>query len=293
MGMKVAPAEMKPVSGIFAIDTVVLEELMEITGSVTVNGVTYSSDNVVLELETIASLTLAEQQGRKRVLGDLMEAMLVNLFESDKNIWPQLIEKGVDLAVRKHLLVYLEDPEAQELVEEYGIGGIIQEPVMGDYAYLVSTNLGGDKTNWFVDKTVTHALLEEEGRWKKTVTVEYNYPHPDGKYSAFVTRFRDWLRLYVPAGSELIASDGFEDSFGGGSEKGKDYFDGFLTLGPGESKTVTFSYYLPDGVIVAGEPYTLLIQKQPGIETETHIIQVPDASQEIELIKDYKYEFEL
>ncbi|KKU58013.1 MAG: hypothetical protein UX79_C0002G0024, partial [candidate division WWE3 bacterium GW2011_GWB1_47_11] len=79
-----APWEVKPVEGFIAIDTDVVRELLEVTGPVTVNGVTFTADNVVLELEKIASLSLQEQIGRKRVLGDLMEGMLVNVFESDK-----------------------------------------------------------------------------------------------------------------------------------------------------------------------------------------------------------------
>ncbi len=287
------PSEIKPVSGVFAIDTVVVAELLDVTGPVTVNGVTYNSENVVLELEKIASLSLAEQAGRKKVLGDLMQAMLINLFESEKGLWAELIEKGIDLAIRKHILINLDSPEAQELIEKYDLGGIIEDPVEGDYAYVVSTNLGGDKTNWFVEKEVTHILAEENGRWKKTVTIDYTYPQPSAEYSPFITQFKDWVRVYVPEGSELISSEGIQDSFGGGSEKGKDYFDGFLTIDPGESKTVVFEYYLPEGVVVSGEPYNLLIQKQPGIEEEKHIIQVPGASQEIELFKDHTFTAEL
>jgi len=63
-----------------------------------------------------------------------------------------------------------------------------------------------------------------------------------------------------------------------------------LTLGPEETKTVTFKYYLPDGVVVSGEPYKLLIQKQSGIVSEIHTVQVPGASAEIELTKDYNYQ---
>lgn len=290
MAGRVIPSEIKPVSGVIAIDTNVLAELMDITGPVIVNGITYAPDNVVLELEKLANLTLAEQSGRKRVLGYLMQSMLVNVFESEKSLWSRLIEKIVELSVRKHILVNLDSVEAQELVEKYGLGGTITDPVVGDYAYVVSTNLGGDKTNWFVKKDVTHTLEQVDGRWMRSVRIDYSYPQPSAEYAPFVKRFRDWVRVYVPSGSELISAEGIEDTFGGGSEKGKDYFDGFLTLGPDETKTVTFKYYLPEGVVVSGEPYKLLIQKQSGIVSETHTVQVPGASAEIELTKDYNYQ---
>src|SRR3990172_10867844 len=51
MAGRIDPVEIKPVDGIFAIDTQVISELLEVTGPVTVNGITYTKDNVVLELE--------------------------------------------------------------------------------------------------------------------------------------------------------------------------------------------------------------------------------------------------
>ncbi len=288
MAGTVDPVEIKPVNGVFAIDTQVIKELLEVTGPVTVNGVTYSSDNVVLELERIASLTLSEQVGRKRVLGDLMEAMLVNLFESDKNLWPKLIEKGADLATRKHVLIYFFDPAAQALVEKYNLAGRIDNTHTGDYAYVVSTNLGGDKTNWFVTKDVEHILAKEGARYVRTVSVTYNYPQPAAEYGPFVKKFRDWVRVYVPQGSELISVEGSSDSFDGGLERGRTYFDGFIELAPTETAKVVFKYYLPDGVIPNGN-YSLYIQKQPGINTETHVVRIGDSTKEFELAKDVKY----
>ena len=294
LAMPLNPSVIKPVDGVFAIDTVVLEELMEITGPVAVNGFTYDSENVVLELEKLASLTLKEQAGRKNILGQLMQAMLINVFESDGNLWPPLIEKGIDLAVRKHVLVFVNDEEAQALLEGYNLAGRIAPSKEGiDYAYAVSTNLGGDKTNWFVNKKVTHVLEELDGRIIRTVKIGYKYDQPEDKYAVFAKRYQDWLRLYVPEGSELIETVGFENSFtnssGGGVELDKTYFDGFLALAPGETKEVSFRYYLPGDFSLAKDKYVLHIQKQPGIESEVHVIEVAGVSEEFGIEKDFIY----
>ncbi len=288
------PDEIKPVDGVIAIDTVVLEELMDITGPVTVSGFTYTSDNVVLALERLASLALREQAGRKAVLGKLMQAMLINVFESENNLWPSLIEKGIDLASRKHILVYMNDPEAQRLLEAYNFAGQVLPTESGeDYAFVVSTNLAGDKTNWFVRKAVTHTLLKDGTHWVKDVKITYTYDQPSPEYAPFVKRYQDWLRLYVPEGSELLSSDGFEYSFGGGNELGKTYFDGFLGLGPGEVKTVEFRYQLPDDVIDTDGTYKLVLQKQPGIDTEEHTVKLPGYSETLTLTKDVIFEHSL
>lgn len=291
MAGRIDPYEIKPVDGIFAIDTNVISEILDVTGPVTVNGITYTKDNVVLELEKIASLALAEQANRKRVLGDLMQGMLVNVFESDSNLWPKLIDKGVDLAIRKHISVYVFDPEVQSLADKYGLGGRIKENVDGDYAMLVSTNLGGDKTNWFTSKEVTHTLEKDGDRWLRTVKVKYQYTEPSAEYGALVKRFRDWIRLYVPVGSELVSVEGSENQEYNMSdqERNKTWYSGYLELGPGESKEITFKYYIPSDTVKNGE-YKLNIQKQSGIDKEKHTVVYGGEIKEIDLDKDVTVE---
>lgn len=287
MAGNINPIEIKPVDGIIGIDTQVIRELLDVTGPVTVNGVTYNSENVVFELERIASLELREQQNRKRVLGDLMEAMLINVFESDKNLWSKLIDKGVDLAMRKHIQAYVFDPEAQALVEKYGVGGRITEETKGDYSMIVSTNLGGDKTNWFASKKVTQTLEKQGDKWIKTVKLDYSYPEPAGDFAPFVKRFRDWVRVYAPIGSTFIGVEGSEDGTMTDQERNKVWFSGYVELGPNETKSMTFKYELPKDA-VTGDTYVLDLQKQGGIDKEEYTIVVNGKSQVIELTKDTK-----
>lgn len=285
MAGRINPFEIKPVNGVFTIDTYVIKELLDVTGPVTVNGITYTGDNVVLELEKLASLQLKEQIGRKKVLGDLMESMLVNVFESDKNLWPKLIEKSIDLARRKHVLVYLFDPLPQKLIEEYGFGGRVKEAVEGDYSFVVSTNLGGDKTNWFTTKEVTHELSKQGDKWIDTVKIKYNYKNPTGDYALFAKRFRDWVRVYAPLNSQIQSVTGTEDGSATGQERGKTYFTGEIELGPGETKEMTFKYVLPQNV-VKPDNYVLTIQKQPGIDVEVHKVIVNGKTESINLSAD-------
>ena len=293
MAGRINPYEIKPVNGIIAIDTNVISELLEVTGPVTVNGITYTKDNVVLELEKIASLALAEQANRKRVLGDLMQGMLINVFESDSNLWPKLIEKGIDLAVRKHISFYIFDDEVQALLDKYGIGGRVKEDVNGDYSMIVSTNLGGDKTNWFTSKKVDHSLEKQDDRWVRTVKLTYTYTQPSSEYGALVKRFKDWVRVYAPAGSELISVEGSEAPAYNISDQERDkvWFSGYLELGPGESKEITFKYYLPSDAI--NNNYKLTIQKQSGIDKEKHTVNYNGQIKEIELIKDTTVEMKV
>lgn len=273
MAQRVNPVEFKSVNGYIAINTEVVKEFMEITGPVTVNGVIFNKDNVVLELEKIASLSLAQQAGRKKVLGDLMFAMLKNVFESDSFLWPQLINKGVDLMNRKQILVYLNDPNAQRLIEKYGYGGRIVDTPQGiDYNYFVSTNLGGDKTNMFVKKEVTSSASIDNGKILRTVKVKYSYPQPSSEYADFIKRYQDWFRLYVPEDAQFVSlnvTDNEDKNIYQNKERGKVYFGGFLTLEPNKTKEVEIKYYLPMSYIKNNQ-FGLYVQKQPGTSNETY-----------------------
>ncbi len=271
MAQRVNSVDFKPVNGYIGINTEVVKEFIGITGAVNVNGVIFDQNNVVLELEKIASLSLAQQANRKKVLGDLMEAMLKNVFESDSFLWPQLINKGVDLMNRKQIIVYFNDPISQRLIEKYNYGGRIIEQTPGsDYAFFVSTNLGGDKTNMFIKKEVSHNTAVDNGKLLRTVKVKYSYPQPSSEYNDFVKRYQDWYRLYVPEDAEFVSLTGNEDStLFQGKERGKVYFGGFLTLVPNETKEVEFKYYLP-GSYVKNKQYNLYIQKQSGVNEEKY-----------------------
>ncbi len=287
--IQISPVETKPVDGIIAIDTNVVSELLEVTGPATINGVTYTKDNVVLELEKIASLALREQSNRKKVLGDLMERMLVNVFESDKNLWPKLIDKGVDLMNRKHIVVYMDDPEVQKLLEKYNFAGRLVDYPDGDYLAVITTNLAGDKTNMFVQREITTTATNSAGKWAREVKVKYTYGPAEGDYALFATTYKDYLRVYVPKGSTLVSVEGSDnDDIGSADELTKTALHGYITLAPGATKGITFKYALPDGLI-KGTDYKLYIQKQAGMPKEKYNISVNGNQSTVETDKDYKF----
>ncbi len=291
----IVPAEAKPINGVFAIDTEVVKKLLEVTGPVTVGGYTYDSNNVVLELEKQASLTLKEQQGRKRVLGDLMEEMLINMYKSESNLWPKFIETALNLAVEKHVLMYVfDDPKGQALLEKYNFAGRIFPYDKGDFSYIVSSNLGGDKTNLFITKDVVHNVAQENGKWIHDVSINYTYnPIPAG-WEPLRATYRDWVRVYAPAGSTLISIDGSEATTESdkGEERGKVYFAGYTTVEPDSKKTIRFKYQIPDS-LVTDKSYNIYLQKQPGTFTDKHTVNIKGKTQsaELKLDKELKFTF--
>ena len=71
----------------------------------------------------------------------------------------------------------------------------------------------------------------------------------------------NYVRIYVPKGSELISFDGVGDTKDPYEELGKTVFAGFLEVRPLGVSQINLKYKLP---FELEDEYNLLIQKQPG-----------------------------
>ena len=84
-------------------------------------------------------------------------------------------------------------------------------------------------------------------------------------YTDMIERcYFDYVRLYVPLGSELISIQGVtEDSVTSQpGERGTQVLAGYFVLEPGRQHTVTFRYRLP--AAITRDDYRLVVQRQSG-----------------------------
>ena len=72
----------------------------------------------------------------------------------------------------------------------------------------------------------------------------------------------DYLRVYAPGGSELLAADGLNRPAAEQGERGTTVFAGSFALRPGDQHVVTLRYRLPADMPAA--PYRLFVRKQAG-----------------------------
>jgi len=134
----------------------------------------------------------------------------------------------------------------------------------GDYLHINDSNFAGGKAGLFVTQEVDQEIkVEKDGAIKKTVTIKYKN---QGKYSASRNPgFRDWVRVFVPKGSELISSKGSQNQVLTSEDLGKTVFEAFHVVRPEGSSTLQFEYKLPFKY-KKDTSYSLFIQKQPGTD---------------------------
>ena len=304
---------MKGIDGIIAVDTGLLVNLLDALGEIGVPGFgNYSTKiepkcncpQVIYELESFADiegpiiwdpltgkiiLRPANSDNRKKIIGPLMNSILANAFAQPKEKIPALLDSIFKSVLEKHVLFYLFDDKAQMAVEGFGIAGRIEE-YAGDYLHINDSNLGGRKSNLYVKQEVEQEIsVNKDGKIEKSLTITYQNPE---KYDGWLNSvLPNWVRVYVPEGSRLIAVEGLEKQYDTTTELNKTVFSGYFKLRPEGVSKVTFKYLLP--FKRGSGDYRMLIQKQPGTNAPLYTVRSSKTEEEFLLNSDKELRIKL
>lgn len=265
---------------------------LKITGPVLLPhyNITLSADNFIEQTQVATTLNEnSPVNAPKQILADLVPLLLQKLSEVDKATWPQIIQALQDNLSQKQIVMYSKDPELQnDLKSFHWEGGILDTE--RDYLSVVSSNLGGTKTDLFIEqKNELKTSIDSSGIITNELTLTRTNKLPDLEG----TKNTSFIRIFVPKGSRLISVLGFDyknlefpeninykidsgvydwekdslrDVLSGttiGQEANKTFFGNWLTIKGGESRQIKIVYQLP---FKLGEidNYSLLVQKQIG-----------------------------
>ncbi|HSW98130.1 MAG TPA: DUF4012 domain-containing protein [Candidatus Saccharimonadales bacterium] len=268
------------VDGIIALDTHVLVSTIKILDNeIQAGGLTFTTDidkrcncpQVIYALENEISRPVGYiKSERKALLGQLLYAIMQKALKSSPKIyWGPLMQDLITQAGQKHVLFDINDSDAQSGLASLNVTGQIK-PFEGDYLHINEANLGGQKSNLFVQEVVSQNIeTQSDGTLIQSITI--NYKNPQAPSDCNLERgalclnavLRDWIRVYVPKGSTLLDSKGSEVKVTTYEDLGKTVFDGFVTVRPLGAAVYTLKYRLPFKV-KSGEILPYLIQKQPG-----------------------------
>lgn len=294
--------------GIIAIDTHVLSKILEVLGPIEVSGITfdnsivpgYNCSKVIYELEKYADERVGYiKTDRKDIIGKLMYSIMQkSLSSSPRLYWGRLFQVGIDELSQKHILIYLHDKEAQKGAEAMNYAGRIRE-YDGNYLHINDTNFAGAKSNMYVKEEVNQKVeRQSDGSLVSTIAIKYTNPQPPSDCSqesgklCLNGELRNWLRIYVPKGSQLLTSKGSIVKVASYDDLGKTVFDGFLIVRPQGSVRFEISYKLPF-VSKDGQEINELIQKQPGTEGNKYTIEGKGKTQEFNLTLDKEIKIKL
>jgi hypothetical protein len=272
--------------GIIALDSKILVDMLTIFGDANVDGITFSAKidkrcdcaQVIYQLFSVVDEQVGYvKENRKGILGDLMYELFNRALRfSPSKYWGSLAQAMFKDMDEKHILLNFVDPAIQQSVEKLDYAGKINES-KGDYLHVNNVNFAGAKSNLFTTETIVSKSTKESGTTKREVQVEYRNPYPASNCNLQQERIlclnaplRNWVRLYVPKGSKLIAFEGSSMKVQTYEDLGKTVFEGFLIVNPMGLAKINVTYTLPTTV----DASTLLIQKQSGVQGQKYEVSL-------------------
>lgn len=278
------------VDTVIAIDQTVAEKLLEQTGPLFVDGFPFklTAKNVSDMLSYHTETKVAGIKNPKQLLFGLVGAVKEKLMASaDKT---ELLSLAQGLVREGHIQVYSQDVFIEKVADDLGAAGRMVAPApKTDYLNVVSTSIGGNKSDRFIkteflhrteigaDGSIVNALAItknhtwREADWRRWKRLKDYYG--TGTLSEETLRFIlgegpnvDYMRVYVPQGSRLMRITGVaSDEIRAYDELGYTVFAfPFGAVAAGEEKTVSLDYALPFAVEAPVDDYRLVAQRQAG-----------------------------
>lgn len=263
------------IDAVVGITPTVLEELMKITGSLTVDGVTFNAGDVTEKLEYEVEYGYDERgvpfHERKQIIKPFMLALMGHVkdtFITHFSTYTKLLNR---LADERQVMMYPIDASFTDLVGERGWSGKVTES-SGDYLMWVDANLAALKTDHVMERNLSYSLASyDASQFIATTTMTYGH---HGGFDWRTTRYRTYARIFVskeaqligvhtatPQGEKIISAGEVDQ----GDELGKKWFGVFFSVEPGTTGSVQFVYSLPNEALFTQDGlYTLFVQKQLG-----------------------------
>jgi len=265
--------------GIVTINETIMPKLLAVTGPIDMPeyGKTITADNFLLETQKAVELEYDKTENQpKKFIGDLMPKVLEKIKGSNHDEWLTYLGVLTEALDTKEVQVWAANSDEEGLVERFGWSGQLK-PSAGDALALVEANIAGQKTDGVIDERVTHdANIGEDGTIVDTVTIARQHNGQKGELFRGGNNV-EYLRLYVPQGSELIEASGFDapssslfkvllpqdpldpdvarevqnerqtvsPDVTATDEFGRTAFGAWVQLAPGASSVTTFKYKLP------------------------------------------------
>lgn len=218
----------RKVDGVIAINLTTVKELLGVLGEVYVPDFKekVNQDNIYEEAEYYSENKFFAGSGQK---ASFLGAVSKQLLEEIKNVkgikGVAIIESVVDLLNKREIQISLNQSKAQEQLRNAGWNGEIYqgkcsgEKCLTDYLYIVESNFGVNKANYFIYRNIERGIDIGQDGVSNDLKISYentakSSAWPGGDY-------KNYLRVYLPEEANLS-----EVSWSGENDGGKNMVSG-------------------------------------------------------------------
>jgi hypothetical protein len=267
--------------GVIAINASVLNRLLSLIGPVAEEnrGLVLDKTNALETIQNIVEYGPEKKANKpKQILSDLAPIFIDNFKKMKPQAALPLLANLEESLQQKEIQVYFADENTEKTIKEFGWSGEITKTNEDqDYLFVVNTNIQGQKSDARIKQDISHqAVIQPDGTILDSVVISREHTGTAGEELYGQTNI-DYMRIYVPAGSELVRASGFVwpdekmfkvaspwskkdptltdlekeitiDSASGTritNEFGKTAFGNWIITEPGQTSQVQFIYKLP------------------------------------------------
>ena len=280
--------------GVIAVNSQVLNDILKITGPLTVPGynVEFTADNAFLKLEEIVEKQYIlnpdiDTQNRKAIMKKMLPIIIDKLFSLNN------VSKLANLAHQefkaKNIMVNFKDENLQALAASVFWTGEMAKDWGGDYLMMVDSNMGALKTDYYMKREINYDIDLTGEKPIVNLGILYKNTAPYGDWRT--SDYHSYMRLYLPLGAKLVERT-MVNNISSGEDFGKTWIGFMAHVLINRETDAKIKYELPADF--PRDNYRLLIQKQSGvtdIPVRVHVkTKDGDFNQEQLMTQDLKFE---
>jgi len=274
------------VDGVVAINLNLVQKLLAFTGPVqlTAYNEKITAENVFERAQFHSEVGFEPGSTQKRdFLAHLANALLVEILTDPEKLGlglGQLVGQGL---TARDIMVYSTHSDLQKVLADSALTGHVnyQAPAPvgagqaiqpSDHLFIVDSNVGGNKANFWVNRISKYTLdVDRDGRLSGILTVTWihtgtNATWPNGDY-------QNYVRIYLPGDVTDIQVDPPLTDGRIVDESGYKSVQGLAEVPIDTIKKLTVSYRLPDRLALTSQnPYLLTWENQPGLDEEIEFL---------------------
>lgn len=277
-------------NGVIAIDLEFVKELVGETGSITLpdfNQTVNGNNFYEVTQKEAEENFFPGSRAKKDFLTALTRALLNRTTGDPGSFLLPAARVAFTQLEERHMAIWTDNGNVNEVFGQRGWDGAIEDVAcskncVADYLQVVDSNLGINKSNYFLDRAYSLETTLGEGRVGHKLAINYNNKSQAGVWPG--GEYKNYLRIFAPKDSKAILATIINPKTGEsaeldididtdkqslplrGKEKDKEVFGMILTVPAGEARQVVVLWDTPVSPVVSrgGQEMVFLWQKQAG-----------------------------
>lgn len=213
----------RQVDGVIMFTPALIEQVLRVTGPIAIPAyhqiVTaynlesllhfYQLDNGGITQEQLIEHVSDTELARKLFTQRVTTALITTVSHLPLTTLLTLANGVISSMKTKDLQVYVTNPQMEALIGTYGSTASMDRSTTHDGLFVVQANLSGSKASQYVKTTIQDSVtLDSQGGATHSLQLTLDYQQTGNPYG-FDT-YRDYVRVYVPATSQFISGNGFD-----------------------------------------------------------------------------------